>query len=151
MRGPVEHWFYHLSRTSVLDAVAPILEKCLAKPWRVELVSPLAERLDALDSHLWTFRDDAWLPHGKAGTSHDRSQPILLAPEPTGANQPEALVLLDGAEPGSRDTIHRVMVVFDGRDEAALARARAQWRAFQAEGHALAYWQQEDGGWTRKV
>lgn len=147
----VEHWFYHLTASSPLEAVTPLLEKCLQRGWRVEVISREAERLAAFDSHLWSFRDDGWLPHGLAGQGSEERQPVLLAPERTGANNAAALVLLDGAETDALEGIERVMVVFDGRDEAALTQARAQWRSCQADGHLLSYWQQENGGWVRKV
>lgn len=148
---PVDHWFYHLTASEVLDAVTPLLEKSLQRGWQVEVISPDAGRLAAFDSHLWAVRDDAWLPHGVHGAGHEARQPILLSPSRTGANQASALVLLDGAQTGALDGVERVMVVFDGRDESALTQARGYWRACQADGHPLSYWQQDNGAWVKKV
>ena len=36
------------------------------------------ERAEALDGHLWTFRDDSFLPHGTWREAEARQQPILL-------------------------------------------------------------------------
>ena len=42
------------------------------------------------------------------------------------------------------------LVVFDGRDEASLAHARAEWRRLKDEGRAISYWREGDeGGWER--
>ena len=41
--------------------------------------------------------------------------------------------------------------LFDGNDETAVAAARDRWRAAKADGHTLAYWQQDAGGWERKA
>ena len=42
--------------------------------------------------------------------------------------------------------------MFDGRDEDALAEARAKWKAARAAGHAVTYWQQTDTGkWEKKA
>jgi DNA polymerase III subunit chi len=147
----VDHWFYHLTASSVLEAVPPLLEKSLGRGWHVEVISPKPERLAAFDAHLWSYRDDGWLPHGTHGAGKEQRQPILLSGEHSKANAPAALVLLDGAETSDLTDIERVMVVFDGRDEAALTQARAQWRSLQAEGHLLSYWQQENGAWVKKV
>ena len=117
----------------------------------MEVVSPDEGRLAALDAHLWTYRDDAWLPHGLSGAGHEARQPVLLSARPVKSNEPKALVLLDGAETADLDGVERVMVVFDGRDDAALARARAYWRACSADGHTLSYWQQDNGAWVKKV
>ncbi len=41
-------------------------------------------------------------------------------------------------------------VLFDGKDQAALEAARAQWRTLKETEHDLTYWQQDSaGGWSR--
>ena len=60
------------------------------------------------------------------------------------------LFLLDGAESARLDLFDRVLDLFDGNDEAALAAARRRWGAAKAAGHALSYWQQGPRGWEKK-
>ena len=56
--------FYHLQRQP-LEAVLPTLvEKSLARGWRVAIEGPDAGRLTALGDHLGVWRDDSFLPHG---------------------------------------------------------------------------------------
>jgi DNA polymerase-3 subunit chi len=44
-----------------------------------------------------------------------------------------------------------MMVLFDGNDEEALARARRQWTEVKAAGHEATYWQQDEAGrWQRR-
>ena len=44
----------------------------------------------------------------------------------------------------------RVAYIFDGRDQEAVARARAEWQAAKAKGHAVSYWQQtQEGRWQQ--
>ena len=70
--------FYHLER-STLDAVLPqLLEKTLARGWKAVVRAGSDERVQALDAHLWTYRDDAFLPHGIEGGQHDCDQPVVL-------------------------------------------------------------------------
>ena len=46
----------------------------------------------------------------------------------------------------------RLVVVFDGNDEDALAAARGHWKAVKAAGHEVTYWQQDPRGrWERKA
>jgi DNA polymerase-3 subunit chi len=40
-------------------------------------------------------------------------------------------------------------VIFDGRDEAALQVARAQWRRLKDAGFSAVYWRQGQGGWEK--
>ena len=42
------------------------------------------------------------------------------------------------------------MIIFDGRDEAALTSARARWKALKEAGADLAYWRQSaEGSWEQ--
>ena len=55
--------FYHLQNMSLENVLPPLLEKSLERGWRVVVQSTSEERADALDAHLWTYRDDSFLPH----------------------------------------------------------------------------------------
>jgi len=75
--GP-DYWFYHLE-ASTLEGVLPgLLEKTLAKGWRALVKLPEA-KLEQLDNFLWTFREDAFLPHGREDEPQAELQPILLS------------------------------------------------------------------------
>jgi DNA polymerase IIIc chi subunit len=55
--------FYHLTESKLEDALPPLLEKSLERGWKVAIQTVGEERRDFLDTHLWTFRDDSFLPH----------------------------------------------------------------------------------------
>jgi DNA polymerase-3 subunit chi len=145
-----EVWFYHLERTSLEQALPELLEKVLARGWRGLVRTRIASRVEELDQRLWTWRDDSFLPHGPAGEPHAARQPILLSSAMENQNAAQALLLIDGAEPGELAGYERVMVLFDGNDEAALATARAQWSALKASGAVLSYWRQKGRGWEKQ-
>jgi DNA polymerase-3 subunit chi len=149
--APCEIWFYHLER-STLDQVLPeLLERTLARGWRALVRSPDPERLEQLDGWLWSFRDDAFLPHGLAGEPHEESQPVLLTSGMAAPNGAEALFLIDGAEPGELDGFARCLILFDGRDEAALAAARRRWTGLKPSGLPISYWKQTGRGWEKSA
>jgi DNA polymerase-3 subunit chi len=104
--------------------------------------------LEALDEALWLSQSPDWLPHGMAGGAHDDWQPILLSQAAEAVNGARFLFLVDGAEVAVEGFV-RVFDLFDGNDEAAVAAARARWRAATAAGHALTYWQQGPKGWVK--
>ena len=144
--------FYHLERQP-LDAVLPsMLERCLDRGWRVIVEAGSPERVDALDALLWTYRDDAFLPHGTAREPNAAEHPILLASETVNPNSATVRFAVDGAALGEAAGFVRVVLIFDGNDDTALARARADWRLAKAGGHAATYWQQnESGRWEKKA
>ncbi len=145
--------FYHLTRTSLEGAAPLLLEKCLERGWRVTVRLGAPERVAALDRHLWIYRDESFLPHGAPGAPSPERQPIWLTSGSETPNDPQALMLADGAEatPEEMSKLDRTMLLFDGRDEAAVAAARDFWRRAKAAGLGATYWAEGDrGGWTKK-
>lgn len=148
--GGAEVWFYHLERSSLDQVLPELLEKTLGRGWRALVHIRDRSALDSLDERLWTWRADSFLPHGKGGDAHAAAQPILLSADLENANGAQALFLVDGGEIGDLEGYERCLVIFDGRDEAAVTRAREQWKAVKAGGRTASYWRQtEEGGWSR--
>jgi DNA polymerase-3 subunit chi len=145
-------WFYHLERGDVEATMGPLLEKCLVRGWRAIVRGSALERMEALDAALWTYRDDSFLPHGLEGRDELARQPVALTTGLVNPNQAQALFLIDGATLTAFEGYERACVVFDGRDEAALAHARGQWKQAKASGAELAYWKQSaDGAWEKQA
>ena len=59
-----EMLFYHLQRQPLERVLPALIEKSLERGWRVVVQSSSEERIEALDAHLWTWRDGSFLPHG---------------------------------------------------------------------------------------
>lgn len=143
--------FYHLTRTPLAQALPRLLGRVLASGGRAFVLAGEAERVAGLDAALWTAADPDWLPHGVAGGEHDALQPILLGTaDAPPANGARFLLLVDGAESARLGAYDRVLDLFDGADDAAVAAARARWSAAKAAGHALTYWQQGPAGWEKR-
>lgn len=148
---PKEAWFYHLEHSSIDRALPELLEKTLARGWRAVVRSNDPDRLAHLDRSLWTYRDDSFLAHGRDGEPSASRQPILLTESETPINNAQVLFILD-EPPRDVDVYERCVVVFEGSDEAALARARRLWSTYKAAGSTVAYWKQQDGkGWARQA
>ncbi len=73
-----EMLFYHLQRQPLERVLPSLLERSLERGWRVVVQAASDERVEALDAHLWTYRDDSFLPHGTAREAEAAAQPVLL-------------------------------------------------------------------------
>ena len=143
--------FYHLTRTSIDQALPPLLGRTLAAGQRAVIRCGSAERLSALDTGLWLSTNPDWLPHGTAATGQAERQPIWLTEADEAPNGARFLFLVDGSSSDRLAAYDRVFDLFDGNDEDAVAAARRRWVAAKAEGHQLSYWQQAARGWERKL
>lgn len=144
--------FYHLERQTLEMVLPRLLEKTLERGWRAVVQAASEERVEALSSTLWSYREEAFLPHGSAADGNGDMQPVWLT---AGGDTPNAATVrffVDGAAPGNLDGLERAVYLFDGRDEAAVAEAREHWKAIKAEGHAATYWQQDEAGrWVNRA
>lgn len=144
--------FYHLTESTLEEALPGLLERSLGRGWRVVVQTGSDERRDVLDQHLWTFRDDSFLAHGTDREAHAADQPVLLTTGAANANAASIRFLVDGAEPPPLDGYERAVFLFDGHDQAQLEAARRHWKALKDAGHAVTYWQQApDRRWERKA
>jgi DNA polymerase III subunit chi len=145
--------FYHLQHKP-LEAVLPtLIEKSLERGWRAVVQATSAERLAALDDHLWTFSDESFLAHCTEKELDAAEQPVVLTLGEANPNAAAVRFLVEGAPvPAEVAAYERVVLLFDGNDEAALAAARAEWKSVKAAGHEATYWQQDSRGrWEKKA
>ena len=144
--------FYHLQNMTVENVLPPLLEKSLERGWRVVVQATSPERADALDAHLWTYRDDSFLPHATLRVSDAADQPIVLAVEEDNPNGANVRFLVDGAAlPQDAPSYERMVLLFNGDDPDALALARSAWTDCKARGFDVTYWQADERGrWQRR-
>jgi DNA polymerase-3 subunit chi len=148
-----EMLFYHLQHQPLERVLPQLLERSYERGWRVVVQAASEERVDALDAHLWTYRDDSFLPHGTVREGAPAAQPILLTTGDHNPNGATVRFLIDGvALPADAESYDRVVLLFDGEDEDAVAEARSRWGEAKAQGFAVTYWQpDEQGRWVKKA
>jgi len=144
-----EALFYHLERRALEDVLPGLVERSLARGWRALVRADSAERSDALDTRLWTYDDQSFLPHAQTGDGDSTQQPVLISVVAANLNRAEIVFYVGGARPGDwaelKDLV-RVVLLFDGRDGEALAGARAAWKDAKAAGHDVTYWKESPSG-----
>jgi DNA polymerase-3 subunit chi len=144
--------FYHLERHALERILPGLLERTLERGWRAVVQVGTPERLEALDTHLWTYRDDSFLPHGTLHDGPPAYQPIILTADETNPNEAAVRFVVDGAVLGRFSGYLRVVIIFDGADQRAVEAARSQWKSARGEGCSVTYWQQtESGRWEKRA
>jgi DNA polymerase-3 subunit chi len=144
--------FYHLEHQPLERVLPSLVEKTLERGWRAVVQAGSEERVQALDTLLWTYREESFLPHGTRRDGNPAMQPVYLTVSEDNPNGATVRFLVDGAAAGDLSAYARVVYLFDGRDATALDQARAQWTVAKAAGSEVTYWQQSPAGrWEKKA
>jgi DNA polymerase-3 subunit chi len=144
--------FYHLEQQPLERVLPSLVERTLERGWRAVVQAGSEERVEALDTLLWTYREESFLPHGTRRDGNSAEQPVYLTSNEENPNGAGVRFLVDGAETAELSGYDRVVYLFDGRDETAVAKAREQWKAAKGAGCAVTYWQQSnEGRWEKKA
>jgi len=145
--------FYHLKGQTPEQVLPALLQKSLERGWRVVVQASSDERVEALDAHLWTWREDAFLPHGTWRDAEAAAQPIVLTVNDENPNGATVRFLVDGANMSADATgYERIVLLFNGDDPDAVDTARARWTEAKAAGAEVTYWQADERGqWRRQA
>lgn len=150
--------FYHLQKSTLEQALPMLLSKVYDAGMKALVLASSEERVEDINSFLWTYNDAAWLPHGSKKDGNAEYQHIWITDDASqNPNNAEVLVLVDGATINLSDndnlkTCSRCLNIFDGRDEESVSEARKYWKEAKGKDFELHYWQQTDrGSWQEKA
>lgn len=145
--------FYHLQKQTLEDVLPKLLEKAYSASKKIKVKIGNDIRVDFLNSLLWTYNEEAFLPHGTSKDGFADMQPIFLSSDDNIPNNAEYLFLVDGAFVDT-DTLlkfERVFNIFCSNNNEALIKAREFWKELKKENIELHYWQQDNlGKWVEK-
>jgi len=145
--------FYHLTQSSLESALLLLLKKTIAAGKTALILCPKPAAV-ALDTALWAHDSDSWIAHGVDDAPGADIAPVWITTDP-GSNPIKApfLFLLHGQVPQSWNHVERAFNLFDGRSDAQVTEARAQWKEWGGmDGLALSYFaQSDDGRWVKRT
>jgi DNA polymerase-3 subunit chi len=144
--------FYQVGPAGLNAVLFTLVKKTCAAGKKALILCP-QPAASSIDTMLWSFEADAWLPHGLDDAKGDSHALVWIssdmAKNPINA---DFLFLLHGSEPASWYGFKRCFCLFDGQSEAQLSRARAQWTQWKLfVGVKLGYYSQNTkGGWSKE-
>ena len=138
--------FYHLLSSPLEKALPRLMEKALASGLHSVVRIDSESRMDRLNDLLWTYDDRGFLPHGSYKDPFPEQQPVYLSTREENPNGARILVITDNAPAAHPAQYDKILDVFDGHDNALVDAARGRWKQYQAAGHAVRYFQQQQGG-----
>lgn len=140
--------FYHLQKTSLEQVLPKLCEKAYSSGNRIKVLLGVEERIEFINTLLWTYNEESFLPHGSKKDGFIEEQPIFISSQTENENNANILILADNAYPSISflTSFDRVLNIFDASDEFALEQARSYWKQIKNLDYELHYWQQNDNG-----
>lgn len=137
--------FYQLLKTPLEKALPKLIEKIYESGYKVLIVCDSLERVQSLNSLLWTFSQSAFIPHGYEGDP--TRQPIWLSTELENVNSANLAIITNGITV-NKNEFEKILDIFDGNEETSLVNARIRYQQYKERGHNMAFWRQnETGAW----
>ncbi len=143
-------YFYQV-RSNSDDLVFTLVRNARKSGWRVCIRGASPEQLQKTESRLWVQTSTLFFGVGVAGSEFDAEHSVLLSISDTRANNPDALIILQGAvvQPEEMRGFHRVMIVFSGESREATSIARQMWKSLARLNLPMKYYRQQDGRWKQ--
>lgn len=142
--------FYHLTGAPAERILTRLVERVLGEGGRMLIVCGEEALAKRVDEHLWTYRPESFLPHGRAGQGEDAGQPVLIACACDATNGARNIALADGVWRDPALSFDRVFLLF-GDDR--IDEARATWRNLGGRDDLeRRFWKQDEAGkWERQA
>jgi DNA polymerase-3 subunit chi len=143
--------FYCLERKTLEEILPGLLERTTGRAWRAIVRFDSIERMNALDTHLWTYSEQSFLAHGTPESPCPGRQPVYLTTGEENPNDATVLFLACAGIPAHWDAedlrkFERVVVLFDGQEPQFLKAAQSSWVSARQLGHTATLWRQNGAG-----
>lgn len=146
--------FYHLQKSNIEETLPKLVEKAYASGKKILIKIGNEERVEFLNTHLWSYDEQSFLPHGSKKDGNASLQPIWLTSQDDNPNDATILFLTDNAKTDVKNisSFERVLNIFDGNNQEGLIWSREFWKQLKSAEHECYYWQQnEQGIWQQKA
>jgi len=120
--------FYHLERTALGQTLPALLSKALQNNHRIIVKTASEQDTERLNTHLWTYDPNSFLPHGSAKDTSTTDQPVFITAQDENPNNADTLILTQGTESPNLDGFNLVCDMIDGRAKNAVTAARTRWK-----------------------
>lgn len=142
-----------MGKKSLEEILPRLLEKVLERGQRAVVYAGSSERVEALDSALWTYKENSFLPHSADLSFFPEQQPIFLTDTGRNPNGAQVLFLVDGASTEEVSGYERVFYLleeakFSGNSCDELHEI---WCKLKEQGHDVLCWKtDQQGRWIQQ-
>lgn len=141
--------FYQLTFSSLEKTLPKLVEKVYESNQRSVVILDSQERIEALNSSLWTYSPSSFLPHG-CSQDKPENQPIWLTSHFENPNQSEVVIITTGETLPFANNFKKALDIFEGQDKETLENAQMRYKYYQNNQYNCIYWRQNlKGQWEK--
>ncbi|MFT7579411.1 MAG: DNA polymerase-3 subunit chi [Myxococcota bacterium] len=133
--------FYDVAPDARLALVSKLADAAWrrSKPMLIHTADPAEAK--AVDNHLWTFREEAFVPHEIAGEGplSDPEAKIVIVTQESRPIEASILVQLTPVSPAFAQVFAAIIDIVDHRDDTRLTASRERFKAWRALGVTPTY------------
>ena len=94
------------------------------------------EEVKIIDSQLWTFRQESFIPHTLLGHPEQEKTPVIIGWDTNQIETAEALINVSQDIPRASKSTSKIHEIV-GNDENKKNKAREKWKAYKANGSII--------------
>lgn len=143
--------FYHMERSTLEQTLPALLTKARSQGHKILVKTQGAAQTEALNTHLWTYDPNSFLPHGSAKDGNGENQPILLTDGDENTNSASVLILTSNTTSEHIGNFKLCCEMLNGNNPEDVQNARSRWKDYKEKGFDITYWQQGQNGWEKKA
>ena len=142
--------FYHMERSTLESALPALLNKAILQG-NIVIQSTSEQNVESLNTHLWAYNPESFLPHGSKKDGNAEQHPIWITDQQENPNNADILILTHGATNEDIKNYKLCCEMLNGNDPEQVNAARKRWKEYKALGFEITYWQQGQNGWEKKA
>ena len=143
-------YFYNSSHRNVVADISRLIEKLFKEKNRILVCCEDQEAVEAIDTFLWAYREDGFIPHSIVTKEKLPDYPVLITTDIHEDYEHDVLLALNGVLIKEKDwrKFSKAYYFFDDQENKEKENAREMWKSFSALNIVCNYWVNKANKWV---
>ena len=143
-------YFYNSSHRDVVADIYWLVEKLFKEKNRILVCCKDLETVEVIDSFLWAYKEDGFIPHSTATKEKSSLYPILITTDIHEYYEHNVLLASSGIFINEKDwrKFSKAYYFFDDQENKEKENAREMWKSFSSQKINCKYWVNKANRWV---
>ena len=143
-------YFYNSSHRNVVADISWLIERLFNEKNRILVCCKDQETVEVIDTFLWAYKEDGFIPHSIATKEKSSIYPILITTDIHEDYEHDVLLALSGVLINKKDwrKFAATYYFFNDQENKEKENAREMWKSFSALNIVCKYWVNKSNKWV---